>query len=162
MNRYEMIRRTLLWEQVAAAARAKAAELREELTEAARAELAEQGTAPTWRLPDLATVTLPISKESVYVSDQDAVTKWVAERHPDEIEEIVQVRPGFLMLLTGSEHDGENVFDRHGEVIPGLSVRPGGQPGSLAFRPSREAKAVLAAAATETVDALTEAVEGTT
>jgi hypothetical protein len=47
MNRAEMTRMILTWEAVATHAQTMAAELRCQLAQDARAELVEQGTAPT-------------------------------------------------------------------------------------------------------------------
>jgi len=161
MNRFEMIRRTLMWESVAAAARAKAAKLRDDLTADAQAEYAEQGTAPTWRLPDIGTVTLPVSKETVYVADEAALLDWVKASNPDEVEVSYRVRPAFLasLLETTVPHDGA-VIDPEGTVVPGLAVREGGRPGSLAFRPSSAAKAVAQAGAQQLVELLEPTIDG--
>ena len=162
MNRFEVIRRTLMWEQVAAAARAKSTALREQLTADARAEYAEQGTAPTWRLPDIGTVTLPVSKETVYVADEAALVEWVMRNMPTEVETIHRVRASYLSRLTATaRHDGAVVYDDEGTVIPGLAVRPGGQPQSLSFRPTADAKAVAAEGAGRLVESLESAIEDT-
>lgn len=158
-----MIRQTLLWEQVAAAARAKAAKFREELTADAQAEYAEQGTAPTWRLPDIGTVTLPVSRDTVYVADEHALIEWVHRNAPEEIETTYRVRPAYVTALLDSVHavdglDGYVVADNEGTVIPGLAVREGGQPGSLSFRPSPDAKRVAAAGAERLVESLESAI----
>lgn len=161
MNRFEMIRRTLMWEQVAAAAKAKAAKLRDDLTQDARAEYAEQGTAPTWRLPDIGTVTLPVSKDSVYVADEAALLAWVETNVPSEVETVKRIRPGYLpVLLSVVRHEDGDVFDMEGTIIPGLAVRDGGQPGSLSFRPSPMAKQVASAGAAHLVEMLEPTIDG--
>lgn len=156
MNRFEKIRQVLLWEQVAAAARAKAAVHRDELTQDAQAEYAEQGTAPTWRLPDIGTVSLPVSTERVVVADEPTLTAWVAAFHPDEVETLTRVRPAFLTALLAEcrGDEGGVVWMREGALVPGLAVRPGGQPQSLSFRPSPDAKRVAAAGAERLVESL--------
>jgi hypothetical protein len=157
VNRQDLITRTLMLEQVAAEARARAAKLREELAADARAELAEQGTAPTWRIPDIGTVTLPVSKETVYVSDEQALLEWVKAQPGDPtdvIETVERLKPWYVHdLLTLVEGIAEDVVIEPdtGESIPGLRMRPGGVPGSLSFRPSRDAQAVARAAAEKLV-----------
>lgn len=156
MNRQQMIERTLLWDQIAAAARAKSTALREQLTADATAELAEQGTAPTWRLPDIGTVTLPVSTETVYVADEAALLAWVKAFPADPgdvIETIERIKPWYVndLLRLVRVVDG-NVIDEDGTVVPGLAVRPGGQPKSLSFRPTAAAREVLAAGAGALVD----------
>lgn len=160
MNRFEMIRQALLWEQVAAAAKAKAAKFREELTQDAQAEYAEQGTAPTWRLPDIGTVSLPVSKETVYVADEQAFLDWAQQFHSGEVETVTRVRASFRALLL-AECRGEDdmvVWMREGALVPGLAVRPGGQPQSLSFRPSTAAKEVAAAGAQHLVESLEQSI----
>jgi hypothetical protein len=164
VNRFELIRRTLMWESVAAAARARASGIREQLTADARAEYAEQGTAPTWRLPDIGTVTLPVSKESVYVADETALTRWVDANAPSEIEIVYRIRPAYLTSLLGSVRcvDGleeHMVADDEGTIIPGLAVRPGGDAASsLSFRPTPLAKQVAAAGAERLMESVEKAI----
>lgn len=156
MNRSDAIQQVLIWEQVAAAARAKATKLRDDLTADARAEYAEQGTAPTWRLPDIGTVSLPVSKETVYVADEQAFLDWAQQFHSGEVETVTRVRASFRALLL-AECRGEGdmvVWMREGALVPGLAVREGGQPGSLSFRPNAVAKAVAAAGAERLVESL--------
>lgn len=154
MNRAEMTRMILTWEAVAARAQTMAAELRIQLDTAARAELEEQGTAPTWRMPDLATVTLPVSKPSVVVADQTALTKWAALRLPGEVE--LAIRPASLRaLLRQVDADGDLIYLRDGgEVVPGLEVRPGGQPKALSIRADPAGMAQISAEADDIMAAL--------
>lgn len=160
VNRFEKISWLLMLEQVAAAARARAAELRDDLTADAQAEYAEQGTAPTWRLPDIGTVTLPISAERVVVDDEQVLTGWVTAFHPDEVETLTRVRPAFLTALLAEcrGDEGGVVWMREGALVPGLAVRPGGQPQSLSFRPSPDAKRVAAAGAERLVESLEQSI----
>jgi hypothetical protein len=161
VNRQEMITRTLMLESVAANARARAAALRAELAEVARAEMEREGTAPTWRLPDIGTVTLPVSTERVYVADESALLEWVKANVPTEVETITRTRPSYVsMLLEIARHDGEHAFDDEGTVIPGLGVRPGGVPQALSFRPSKDAQAVARAAAEKLVADVEKALDG--
>lgn len=161
MNRFEMIRQTLMWEQVAAAARAKAAKFREELDAAARAEYAEQGTAPTWRLPDIGTVSLPVSKETIYVTDEAVLVEWAKRDWPGEVVTVEKIRPAFLRVLleTVAVAAGEVAVDAgSGEIIPGLAVRAGGTPQALSFRPSSAAKEVAAVGAQHLVESLEQSI----
>lgn len=163
MNRFEMIRRTLMWESVAAAAKAKAAKLRDDLTADARAEYAEQGTAPTWRLPDIGTVSLPVSKETVYVTDEQALVEWAKRDWPGEVVTVESIRPAFLKVLLENVAvaAGEVAVDSGtGEIIPGLAVRVAGTPGSLSFRPTTDAKAVAAAGAERLIESVEQAIGG--
>lgn len=156
MNRADTVRGVLLWEGVADAAKAKAAAFREQLNADARNEYDEQGTAPTWRLKDIGTVTLPLSTETPYVADLDALTKWAAERYPDQIETITQLRAAFVAaLLARVEVDEGQVIDTTtGEIVPGVGVREGGLPKALSIRPAAAAKTVIRVAADEVVGRL--------
>lgn len=143
MNRADLSKAVLLYDQLAAAAKAKSAVFREQLDIEARAEYEAQGMAPTWRLPDVGTVTLPISQAQVYVNDAAALVEWVAARTPEQIEVQRVVRPSYLMRLLQSARAAEDVAcDEHGEIIPGLGVRRAGTPQSLSIRPTTDAKAV--------------------
>jgi hypothetical protein len=161
VNRFELIRRTLMWEQVAAAARARASGIREQLTADARAEYAEQGTAPTWRLPDIGTVTLPVSNEAVYVTNEAALVEWAKRDWPTEVVTVEKIRPAFLQVLLANVAvaAGEVAVDAgSGEIIPGLAVRAAGTPGSLSFRPTPLAKQVAAAGAERLMESVEKAI----
>lgn len=143
MNRAEATRQVLLLEAAAAQLKERAKTLRSGLDADARAELAEQGTAPTWRL-DIGTWSLPVARESVVVTDQDAFLDWLAEEYPTEVEEIRRPRKAFFDVLTQFVvQDGADVVHtRTGAIIPGLAIQPGGTPLTLRFRPAGDAQAV--------------------
>lgn len=153
MNRQDLIRRVMLQEAMAAELAKRARADRDLLAADARAEFEKHGTAPTWRLPDLATVTLPVSKDTITVRDGAEFTAWVQRVRPEEI--VPTVNPAFQMALMASLRiDGGRVIDADGTEIPGLAVRVGGQPKSLSLRAAPDAQAVLADAATVLVDRL--------
>jgi hypothetical protein len=154
MTRAEITRQILTWEAVATRAQAVAAELRTQLADAARKELVEQGTAPTWRMPDLAVVTLPVSKPAVVVADQVALTQWAANHRPDEVE--LAIRPASLKaLLRQVEADGDVVYlPGDGEIVPGLEPSPGGQPKSLMIRADPAGAAQIGADADDIMTAI--------
>lgn len=149
MNRADTVKAALIWDQVAAAAKDKAANYRAELDADAKAEYAEQGTAPTWRLPDIGSITLPISIETPYVADMAALLKWAAERYPAEVEQVTQLRVEFVAgLVARVIVSGGLVVDQAtGEVVPGFAVREGGQAKALSIRPTPAAKALIREAA---------------
>lgn len=156
MNRRQQVEAIVRLEGVAAAAAARAATLRAELEADAKAELAEQGAAPTWRIPGVGTVLLSVSKEAPVITDETALTAWVAERHPSEVETIEQIRPAFrAALLRLSQCDGDKVaHPATGEPIPGMTVRPGGVPRSLSFRLDNAVKQAAAADADVMLESL--------
>lgn len=148
MNRRERVEAVVRLEGIAAAATERAAQLRQDLETEARTELAEQGSAPSWRLPGLGTVTLAVTREAAYVADPAVFMAWVKARFPGEIVE--QVRPSFQTALLAEVicdgeacecHDRVAVHPGTGEIVPGLAVRPGGLPRSLSFRMDRQVKA---------------------
>ncbi len=149
MNRADTVKAALIWDQVAAAAKDKAAGFRAELDADAKAEYAEQGTAPTWRLPDIGSVTLPVSIETPYVADMAALLKWAAERYPAEVEQVTQLRNEFVVgLISRVVVSAGLVIDQTtGEVVPGFGVREGGQARSLSIRPTPQAKVLIREAA---------------
>jgi hypothetical protein len=156
MNRTERLQEVLRLEGLAAAANARAKAYREELSFEARDELAREGSAPTWRIPDLATITLAVSKESPYILDEHLFLTWCKQRHPDQVETVEQVRGAFRAhLLVGAIISGDAVVDGDtGEVVTGAAVRPGGVPQSLTIRPSQAARVVYAAMGERTLEDL--------
>lgn len=154
MNRREHVEAVLRLEGLAAAAQARAAAIRKALAEQARAELDAQGTAPTWRLPGIGTVTLPVTKDTVVVADEAGLLDWVRRHHPGEI--VAQVRTSFRdALLRRLVIDGETVIHPDtGEEMPALAVRQGGHPRALSFRLDQAAKDSAQAEAELTLEGL--------
>jgi hypothetical protein len=151
MNRADVIRQILLWERVAEQATARAAAFRQQLQANAVAELTEQGTAPSWRSPEVGLVFLPVSKTAPVVTDHEALAKWVSLTRPSEVE--MRVRPAYVKALRdGARIEGDVVTDRDGTVIPGMEVRPGGNPGSVTFTPETPAREAAAEAAGRVLD----------
>lgn len=149
MNRTQTVQ-TIIWlDQVAAAAKAEAGKLRERVYAEAKADFDVEGTAPTWRIPDVATIAASVSHESVSVGDAKAFAAWVRERYPTEVEDVPTVRPAWLAgFLERAEINGDVACDPEtGEVVPGLSVRDGGRFAGVSIRPTADAKAVFAAVA---------------
>lgn len=146
MNRLEATRQVLKLEAAAAQLKERAKAVRLELDADAQQEFKEQGAAPTWRLADLGTWSLPVSKEAVYVDDDAALLAWV-KTEPARLDEVVEiterVKPWYVaeLLRLARIVDG-HAIDDDGTVIPGLAVRPGGVPLSLRFKPNSDAMAV--------------------
>lgn len=146
MNRAEMTRRVLLLETAAAELGRRAQSIRDDLNADARAEYEEQGSAQTWRF-DIGTWSQGISKDLPVVDDPSAWVRWVKDRYESEVYEVVN--PAFQKALLGRlSPAGEVVIDpATGEIVPGLGVRPGGQPLTLRFKPAGDARAVADQAA---------------
>lgn len=144
-------RAILVLEAFAAEATRIAAEKRAEIAQAARAQLARDGVAPSWTLPAIAKVTLGLTKEAVEVADAGKLLAWVAQRMPSEIEEILQVRPAYVRTLIAQvKTDGDLVFwPETGEIVPGLAVRPGGRPKGLTITAQPGIKAAIATGVSE-------------
>lgn len=149
MNRTETTTAIVWLDLFAARAKAEAAKLRGDLEAEVRAELEEHGTASTWRIPDLATVSATVSHAAVYVADEAAFTVWVQKRYPTEVEVITRVRSawlaGFLHRAPGSV--GVVADPDSGEVVPGLSIRGGGELTGISIRVTPAAKEAFAALA---------------
>lgn len=129
MNRAQVV-------QAIAACDALATELRRALRADAAAEYAEQGCAPTWRMPGY-TVTTAVTHGAPRVADEAALLAYVADRYPTEVETIRRVRPAFLVrLLDEVTGRGEPPCDSDGTVIPGLEWVPGGEFRSVSIRPA--------------------------
>jgi len=147
------VTQAVVWlDAIAARAKAERDKLKEQLDADAFAEFREQGTAPTWRIPDVATVSASVSKQSVSVVDEAEFLRWVATRYPDGVEIVNRVRPSWAaaFLERHIEVSGEDVSDTAtGEVVPGVKVRPGGRFLGVSIRASAEAKQVFGLAAGE-------------
>lgn len=135
MNRAEMIIEAMKADAMAAAWAGKAKRVREELTRMAVKEFENDGVAPSWRT-DTATVPLSMTSDDCKVVNNAEWMAWVHANHPDQLEEIVQVRPAwqktFFSKLNGL--DG-TAYDDDGQIIPGLLHVPGGQPKAISIRP---------------------------
>jgi hypothetical protein len=144
MNRAEAFREVLRLEAIAEACKNRAGKYRHELDTEAREELAAQGSAPTWRLPDLGTVALPLSKQAIVVDDIAALKKWVQANRPEEIVTTTEIRASYQTALFAAVVVTPDGVTFNGELVPGLTVKPGGVPQTLRFSPDRETKQVYA------------------
>lgn len=132
-------------EGLAFAARAAADAARAEVDAEARSEYQRTGAAPTWRMADFGTATLPVTKEAVVVADVDALLGWCRANAPEQIRTVEHVEPAFQTWLIQNcvPVDGQAVHPGTGVIVPGLAVRAGGQPRSLSFRPEPSVKAAF-------------------
>lgn len=159
MKRADIIKNLILLGQVADRVKARIGDLRLELETQARAEYEQQGMAPAWTLPGVATCTLGITDTTIAVSDEKALVAWLERNRPDEVETIARPRDaGLKALIDGAETDGE-IVHFGGDVIPGLAVIPGGTPKGITVRATSGAKQVLGAEADALLAALIAAYE---
>lgn len=157
LPRAVLAQQAVFWDAVAVQAAARAAEQRRLLFEQARQEFEQERIAPTWRIPGLGTVPLSMTADRVDVVNEPVYVAWVAERHPEQIETTVRVRPAFdNMLRKGAAKRGA-ACTAEGDVIPGLLFVPGGQPKTIAIRASEAAKGDATELAVVVLDGLLEA-----
>ena len=148
MNRTKIVQGCIWLDQLIAKAREERAKLACMLSADARAEFEEQGTAPTWRVQDVATVAASVSHPSAYVCDEKAFAEWVGKRFETEVETVTRVRPVWqAAFLSGVQAEGEMAFMPDGEVVPGVAVRPGGEFTGVSIRATAAAKEVFGALA---------------
>lgn len=144
-TRRDRFHRILQLEGLAAAAKTQADDARNALDAEARAEYTATGAAPSWRMTDLGTAALHVSKQAVVVADIAELLAWCRTGAPEQIRTVEEVQPAFQAWL--AEHclvvDGKPVHPQTGEVIPGLAVRPGGLPRAFSFRPDAEVKSAF-------------------
>lgn len=141
------VRNILILEAFATEATKLAAIRRRSLDERARKQLNEEGIAPSWELPNVAKVTLALTKQALFVADVDKLTAWMGARRPEAVEQVAQLKPGAAAQLVGTLIiDGDVAVDPEtGEIVPGIGVRKGGQPKSLSVVQADGVKAVVAA-----------------
>lgn len=152
MNRLQTVQAVCWLDALAARAKAEAAKLREQLDADAYAEFQEQGTAPSWRIPDVATVSASVSKQSVVVENEPAFREWVKHNYPDAIRvtESVSTKWQEAFLDRHVNVDGEDVMDTAtNALVPGVKVRPQGRFLGVSIRASAEAKQVYGLVAAE-------------
>lgn len=139
------VRNILVLEAFAAEATRIAADRRAALNETARRHLEAEGVAPSWTLPGIAKVGLSFSKPATVVADAAKLTAWIIAKRPELTEQITRVRPAEqAAFIAGLDtQDGVPVDRETGEIVPGVEVRPGGQPKSLNVVPDAEVKATL-------------------
>ena len=149
MNRTTAVQAIIWLDQLMAAAKVERQKLSADLAADARAEFEEQGTAPTWRIPDVATVAASVSHAAAYVDNEPWFTAWVAKRYPTEVETVQRVRPAWLTGFLARAHGSAGVVSDPdtGEVVDGLAIRRGGEFSGISVRATAEAKTVFAAVA---------------
>lgn len=152
MNRRDAVFAAVYLETAATKLMARAAVLREGLEADARAEYEEQACAPTWRIPDVATVSGSVSRPGVSVVNAESFARWVKGRYPTEA--VTTVRPSWqrVFLASGVETVDGDVIDREtGEVVPGLQARGGGEFRSISVKVTPDAAALFAEVAEDAV-----------
>lgn len=154
--RAQLAAEAVWWDAVAAEAKARGAQAREQLDAQARGEFTRDGIAPTWRIPGVGTVPLALTADRVDVVDEAAYTAWVFEHRPDEVETITRVRPAYDKHVREGAAKRGAACTADGEVIPGLRFTPGGEAKGIAIRASSDAKDGAAQLATAALDGLFE------
>jgi hypothetical protein len=89
----------------------------------------------------IGTVTMCEGKRQFHVVDDRRLGEWVAERWPEQIETIVQVRPAFLNILAARALKHGALIDDDGEVCPWAELRRG-EP-YLMTKPGRDIDGVM-------------------
>lgn len=143
MNRAELIDHVLYLDELARVVKEQSAAARAILEDQARAEYA-QGIKPSWTTKT-AVVPMSVSTPKFVVTNRPEFTKWVAERHPENIETLTQVRPAFETAVVARlvKLGEEDPVSDDGELIPGLTFVPGGEPGGISVRPNAGAKKAM-------------------
>lgn len=91
------------------------------------------------------TVTLVTGRHSARVTDPTALTEWVRQNHPTEVQTVETVRPSFLsVLLDEAKAAGVAVDTATGEAVPGIDVSLG-QPYPM-IRLTADADAIVSVA----------------
>lgn len=132
ITRAQAVEAVLACDAIAAAAKERAGIYRAFLQGQAGQEYRDQGTAPSWKIPAVGRVTLPITEPTVFVENEAALTAWVQAHHPEHVYAVV--RGAFVEHLRKTALvDDDTVLTPDGEPIPGLACRPGGSPKSVSI-----------------------------
>lgn len=163
MSIAEETRRILILEAFAKEANLLASEGRARLRKQAVEQLNSDGVAPSWTLPQIATVTLGTTTGGVYVDDDAKLTAWVQQIAPDQIRQVPEVSAEFMAsLLKTVTVDGDLiVWPDTGEIVPGLKVKPAGEPKNLAIVPKPGVRGVLDSRVAEMLGTAHAAITGT-
>jgi hypothetical protein len=124
---------------------------RAELTAQAEKEWRE-GSAPTWRIAGLGTVSSSIVNDAVVVDDEAALLAWVKEHNPDEVvtrEEVAAPYRNALLKNARVDEATGALVNAAGEVVPGIKLVAGGQFKGISFLFGDDTKAAYAQAAEE-------------
>jgi hypothetical protein len=89
----------------------------------------------------IGTVTMCEGKREFRVIDDNRLAEWVADRWPEQVEHIVQVRPAFLRILADRALRHGALIDNDGEVCLWAELRHG-EP-YLMTKPDRDMGAVI-------------------
>lgn len=142
MNKSSTVAAIVWLDQIVAAAKDRRSEFAAQLDAEARQQYATDGTAATWRIPEIASVSSRVTHTSVRVSDEAAFLAWVKAEHPDKVETVEQVRPGWRSRLLDEVLAGA-------DVPPGVEIVPGGKFAGISVTATREAKHMFGAVAVE-------------
>lgn len=112
--------------------------------DATAGEIMEAGDCLTAKLPTgekVAAVSMAKGRLSARVTGREAFTAWVMATYPDEVEQVVRVRPAFeARLLNDAKVLGVPADPKSGEEIPGVAVGHGDPHPSVKLDPgAREA-----------------------
>lgn len=102
----------------------------------------------------VAQATVSVPKDAATVTDEAAFAEWVSEVMPNEVEIKVVVRESTRKAILGAvtfdeapnpdDPDGppvmQAIWTKTGEVVPGVILRPGGDPSSHSIRFETPAK----------------------
>jgi hypothetical protein len=143
MNRADVIVRIAAHEAAAKA-------LREALVAEARAELDENGTAPSWTLEDGSRVVVSTSTGGPVVTDEAAFIDWARKAFPGELVErtVVEFRtPAFRKRVIAEL--AEACFEHRCDLPPFLGLAPKGEYHSTSITIASETKKRMAKSAQE-------------
>lgn len=153
MTRTELAQAAVWLDRLAEQATTEAKRIKAQLADQARDEYTREGTAPSWRIRDVATIAARVAADRVDVSDPAALAAWATARHPTEVttRTVTEVRPAFVgRLVKTVRHVGDGaVSDTSGEIVPGLTHRPGGGFLGVSVIPTPEARRIFAGLALE-------------
>lgn len=100
------------------------ATLRAEVLDRAVARWAEDGAAPTYRVPGFGAISLSVPQQKVVVDDAGEFASWVAQRYPDEVVANVTIAVPTPLLEELLERIRADVDEVSAELSARVDVRP--------------------------------------
>lgn len=136
LTRAQLTEQVAFYKALAARATARENEYRATMTAQAEREWREEGSAPTWRVAGLGTVSASLTQDAVVVDDEAALLAWVKQHKPDEVETKEQIVATYRnALLKSIRVDAETgaLVNAAGDPVPGVKLVPGGQFRGVSF-----------------------------
>jgi hypothetical protein len=158
MNRANRAEQVAFYRALAEQAKAMADQYEAAFASGIGDEYRAEGTAPTWRVKDLVTISGRVTNAAVRISNPGDFLAWVKAHRPEDVETIERVKPAVQSAILKGCHPGDDdtsVVTAGGDEIAGVEWMPGGVFQGVSFKFDPSAKEAYAELARTALDQLT-------